>query len=38
MIALFIMCMVNNISEGQAYSNTDRAVTCKEFGAFIFGP
>lgn len=38
MIALFIMCVVKNISERQAYSNTDRAVTCEEFRAFVFEP
>ena len=37
-IALFAICMVNNISEEQAYSSADRAVTCEELGAFIFEP
>lgn len=38
MITLFIMCMVNSISENETYGNSDRAVTCEEFGAFISEP
>lgn len=37
-MVLFIMCVVNNISERPAYSNTDKALADEEFGAFIFEP